>query len=91
MKPTQHPTRQPGYRLEELDGELLLYHLDQTQIISCNQTASLIWQLCDGSRSVAEITQLLIEAYPEAEADIRRDVADTLAQFAQHGAILLSE
>lgn len=81
------PQRKPDYRLELLDGELLLYHPNRTQILYCNQTASLIWQLCDGRHTTQEITDILSAAFPESAEIIPGDVAVTLRQFQQHGAI----
>jgi hypothetical protein len=81
------PRQTPDFRLEQLDGELLLYHPGQTTIMYCNPTASLIWGLCDGQRSVGDIIGLLSAAYEQAAAAIAADVQATLEQFHQHGAI----
>ncbi len=81
------PCRKPDYRLEKIDNELLLFHPAQTKIMYCNETASLIWQLCDGQSTPQEIVALLAAAYPEAADTIADDVQATLQQFAQHGAI----
>jgi hypothetical protein len=80
------PRQTPVFRLEQLDGELLLYHPGRTTIMYCNQTASLIWGLCDGRRSVQDIIGLLSAAYGQA-ATVADDVEATLEQFHQHGAI----
>jgi hypothetical protein len=87
MSSPNRPRRKPDYRLEEMDGELLLFHLAESQIMYCNETASLIWQLCDGGRTAQEIAGLLAAAYPEAGEMIAQDVESTLRQFAEHGAI----
>ena len=81
------PWRKPDYRLEQIDDELLLYHPNQTQILYCNQTASLIWNLCDGRLTAQEIIDLLGAAFPEARQTIAADVTATLEQFQQYGAI----
>jgi hypothetical protein len=81
------PRQTPDFRLEQLDGELLLYHPGQTTIMYCNPTASLIWGLCDGQRSVHDIISLLSAAYEQAGAAVASDVEATLEQFYQHGAI----
>ena len=86
---TSKPQRKPDYRLEELDGEILLYHLDQTRILYFNQTASLIWNLCDGKLTVSEMVALLQDAYPEATEAIAADVEATLKTFLDSGAIFL--
>ena len=87
MELSGNPLRHPEFRLEQIDDELLLYHPGQTKILYCNPTASLVWQLCDGERTVEEIVNLLREGFPEASASIQPDVEATLRQFASHGAI----
>jgi len=87
MNLTHKPQRQVDFRLEQIDDELLLYHPGQTTILYCNSSASLIWQLCDGQRTVEEITVLLSESYPESAEAITADVETTLHRFAAHGAI----
>jgi hypothetical protein len=82
------PRQALDFRLEQLDGELLLYHPGQTTIMYCNPTASLIWGLCDGQRSVQDIIALLSAAYEQAGAAVAADVEATLEQFYQHGAIV---
>jgi hypothetical protein len=86
MEPPKKPRRKTDYRLELIDDELLLYHPGRTKILYCNQTASLVWNLCDGQRTAEEIAALLAESYPEAAA-IPADVEATLGQFLEHGAI----
>jgi hypothetical protein len=87
MSPPNKPHRKPNYHLEMIDNELLLFHPAQAQILYCNETASLIWQLCDGQRTVQEITALLAASFPEAADTIANDIETTLQQFLQHGAI----
>jgi hypothetical protein len=87
MELTSKPRRKPDYRLELLDDEIVLYHPIDTHMLYFNQTASLIWQLCDGERSVDEIIALLSAAYPEAATDIPADVNATLDDFVKQGCI----
>ena len=81
------PRRKSDYRLEELDGELLIYHPTESNVVYCNQTASLIWHLCDGTHTAAEISALLSDAYPEAAASIPIDVESTLRTLTQQQVI----
>ncbi len=81
------PRCKPDYRLEELDGELLIYHPAETNVVYCNQTASLIWHLCDGTRTTAEISTLLSDAFPDAAASIPADVDATLRTLIQEHVI----
>lgn len=82
------PRANTEFSLEEIDDELLLYHPAKTKAVYLNETAALVWQLCDSKRSVAEIVSLLQENYPESET-IQSDVEQTLQQLADNGAIEL--
>ena len=86
MEPPR-PRHAPGYRLEQLDGEVLLAHPATTRTIYLNETAVLIWRLCDGRHTPAEITELLQEAYPDAAAAIADDVEATLQHLREAAAI----
>ncbi len=81
------PQQKTDYHLEQLDGELLLYHPSQTVIMYCNPTASLIWQLCTGQHTVVEITNILSTAYEQPVETIAPQIETTLQQFFQHQAI----
>lgn len=83
-----HPN--DDFNLEEIDNELLLYHPARTRAVYLNQTAALVWQLCDSERSVGEIVSLLEEHYPDS-ATIRNDVENTLRDLADNGAIDIKE
>ena len=81
------PRQKPDYRLQELDGELLLYHLGNSTIMYCNQSASTIWQLCDGKRSVNEMVALLTAAYDYDPQIMASEVTAVLDAFAKHKVI----
>ena len=87
MPESNKPRRKPDYQLEMIDDELLLFHPAQSKILYCNETASLIWQLCDGQHTPQEITALLAAAFPEAADAMADDVTAALRQFSQHHAI----
>jgi hypothetical protein len=87
MTADKKPRQKPDYRLETLDHEILLYHPARTQALYLNETASLIWRLCDGHRTTAEIAQLLEEAFPEQAGTVGDEVASTLHRFVEQDAI----
>lgn len=87
MMSTAKPRQKPDYYLEMMDGELLLFHPGRTTILYCNRTAALIWQLCNGRRTVQEIAALLATAYPEATETIPGQVQATLQKFQQQGVV----
>jgi hypothetical protein len=87
MLDPKRPCPVPGYQVEFLDGEIILFYPAGQKIFHSNRSGALIWQLCDGRRTVADITQILSEAYPEDARQIQADVQDTLQLFAEHEAI----
>jgi hypothetical protein len=86
---SKRPRQNEGYMLEELDGELLLYHLDQTKTVYLNNSAAIVWHLCNGENSIAEIVAFLAEKYPEAVEEIAGDVQETLLKLLDTGALSL--
>lgn len=84
------PYPNSDFNLEEIDNELLLYHPARTRAVYLNQTAALVWQLCDNERSVGEIVSLIEEHYPETD-NVKDDVESTLRQLSDNGAIDIKE
>lgn len=87
MLDTKRPRHVPGYQMEMLDGEMVLFHPTSLIILHSNTSGALIWQLCDGQRTVADIIELLRTAYPESATEVLTDVYDTLLTFVEQGAI----
>jgi len=87
MIDTNRPYPTLGYEVEELDGEMVIFHPASMKVMHSNRTGALIWQLCDGQRTVADICRLLSDAYPNFGQHIETDVHKTLHLLAEHGAI----
>jgi hypothetical protein len=81
------PLRKPEFRLERMDKELLLFNPVSTRILYLNEQASVIWQLCDGTRTAEGMIELLAAAYPEASKSIGGDVYETLKIFIENSVI----
>jgi hypothetical protein len=45
--------------VQELPGELLVYDLKKNKAYDLNQTSALVWQYCDGTKSINEIAKIL--------------------------------
>jgi len=89
MEDSDRPLRGDGFLVQELDDELILYHPDRTQALCLNATASVIWGLCDGAITVAEIVQLLQDAFPESPS-IAGDIREALERFSQLDSIQMA-
>ena len=86
----ERPRQKLDYRLERKFGtEVLLYHPASTEALYLNATAALIWELCNGQRTVAEIAELLRGAFPDAADMIDDEVQATLRNFSEHDAVEL--
>jgi pyrroloquinoline quinone biosynthesis protein D len=83
------PTRNPEMRIEKVDSDLLAYHPQGDRILQLNETAAMVWGLCDGQRTVKEISRLLEEAYPEDAAQIHADLPVILKALEEEGCIRL--
>ena len=89
--PGNIPTRSDDFVLEELDGDLLLFNPQNGRLLELNSTAALVWQLCDGARSVAEIEALLAGLYPDAAGSIAHELPAILRQFQEAEALTWQE
>jgi len=76
-----------GFQTQTLAGEVVLLNPASNVILHINQTGALVWQLCNGLRSVTDIVILLSEAYPESRGQIEADVPQIIHQFAAQGAL----
>lgn len=52
-------SRRSNLVVQELNGEVLIYDLSINKAVCLNETSALVWTLCDGKRSVNEISQEL--------------------------------
>ncbi len=48
-------SREDNLVVQELEGEFLVYDLVKNKALCLNKTSALVWQACDGSRTIAEI------------------------------------
>jgi coenzyme PQQ biosynthesis protein PqqD len=88
MTPQTVPKQAFGFFVEEMEGENLLYRLGGHKAIHLNDTATVIWKLCDGNRTVQEIIDLLKNEYPGAETAVAADVREAIATLVREGALL---
>jgi hypothetical protein len=51
--------RKDNIVVQEMDGEVLIYDLINNRAFCLNQTSALVWQNCDGTKTVAEISDVL--------------------------------
>lgn len=81
------PRHAADFKMKILDGESVIFHPTSRKVVHASPSAAIIWELCDGQRSVEEIIGLLASQYPEALAEIEKDVPETLEIFASAGVV----
>ncbi len=91
----ERPNQLTGLVVEQAGSETLLYHAaGQVEgdtslggaIHALNPSARLIWDLCDGSHTAAEIEAALRAAFEvPAEHDLQTDIQRTLEVFLRKG------
>lgn len=86
---TSVPRRRRGYRLEQLGDESLLYHDRLLKTVYLNDSATVIWSLCDGSRSIADIIDLINQAYGGTQQDVGEDVRVGFQRLIDEGVLAL--
>jgi len=62
-------SRKENLVVQELDGEVLIYDLQTDKAFCLNITSALIWQACDGTRNVAEISRWVGEKLNTANSE----------------------
>ncbi len=83
---TRAPTRKPTITVQEIGAEILLYDAEAETVHTLNPTAKLIWDLCDGTHTPAEMAQSLRANFAiAADHDVSADVRQTLAVFVAKG------
>jgi pyrroloquinoline quinone biosynthesis protein D len=86
---TEHQfAKNPDLLVEDRDTEVLLYEAGAHRAIYLNDTAALVWKLCNGTRTVQDLIDLLSENYPDARADLPREIEQTVEMLLGDGALL---
>src|SRR3954452_23707175 len=59
--------------VQELADEILIYDLNAAKAFCLNETAKLVYELCDGRRTVSEISRLMgVRLKAEVDEDLVR-------------------
>jgi len=81
------PQKRTGVRVHRIEGEAVLYsEIDETTF-HLNETAHLIWDACDKTKTVCDLAAILQDHYAVAEETARDDVAQIVAYLAASGLV----
>jgi Coenzyme PQQ synthesis protein D (PqqD) len=73
-----------------VEGNAVLLDIDSGEYFTLNEVGGRVWDLCDGSRSVSSIAEILGEEYDVDMATAVRDAGDLLERLAEAGLVVAS-
>jgi hypothetical protein len=82
----QRPTRTPGLEAHEVDDGLVVYQPSIDRVHYLNATASVVFELCTGEHTDAEIEQLVADAWHLPEPP-HAEVQACLTQLRTEGVV----
>jgi coenzyme PQQ biosynthesis protein PqqD len=67
---------------QQASGTLILLHLDTGEYYALNDVGRRVWELCDGTRQVADVVALLCQEYDAPAETIAADVLALVQELA---------
>jgi hypothetical protein len=84
-----HPRQLMGVKAYELWDEMVLYSPVHKMAFSLNSSARAVWDLCNGKRTLVEISQELGQRFNSSESELLSDVKATVIKLGQLGLLEL--
>ncbi len=75
--------------LDDMGGEILLYYPVTAEAIQLNESSLIVWQMCNGTRTVEEIIDAVGELYPGQVKQIAEDVNFVIGSLVRSKALVL--
>lgn len=77
----------PDVTAVEIDGRIALFTPSSGQVAVLNESASLVWSLCDGRRTEAGLVTEVVALTGAPVAEVGRDIATILHRLHSLGAL----
>jgi pyrroloquinoline quinone biosynthesis protein D len=87
----RRPLRQPRTASRTFSGETVIISPAENTVRMLNAVASRIWELCDGSRTLAEIAVILTEEFEVDLAHAQRSVAEFVDEMQSKQLLIWAE
>jgi PqqD family protein of HPr-rel-A system len=75
------PMVREGLTVVELDGEAVIYDEETSDLHHLNPTATIVFGLCDGSATIADISTDISEAFGVPVEEVRGQVRTLIRQL----------
>lgn len=76
-----NPQRSSRIVSYEIDGEAVLFDPKRNRVHTLNATAAIVWQLCDGSRTVEQLAEDVALIFGVDSSNVMEDLPTILADF----------
>jgi coenzyme PQQ biosynthesis protein PqqD len=73
--------RQDGVLVQEAQGQTVLLRLDDGGYYALDEVGALIWELCDGQRSLADVVAALCGEFDAPQATVAADVLEFVGEL----------
>jgi hypothetical protein len=74
---------------EDMGGDILLYQPSTARAMQLNDSSLMVWQLCDGLRSVEDIILAIGELHPDQADQISEDTCYAIKMLLDNQALEL--
>jgi hypothetical protein len=91
MDRRQRPTPHPQVAATVVDGQAVIVMSDTGQVTVLNDVGTRLWQLSDGTRSLGEIVQTIVDEYDVTPEIAWQDAENFLQRLVEVQAIILSD
>jgi len=85
----QYPTQNPDTPARTVEGEAIVITPHDSTLHSLNETATFIWDRANGTVTLEQITQEMLETYEVDEQLLRQDAEAFVSEAVKKGLMLL--
>jgi hypothetical protein len=72
---------------QQVEGQSVLLDVDSGEYFALNEVGGLLWELCDGSHSVASMVDVICEQYDAESSVVLTDATELLENLSGAGLI----
>ena len=83
-------SRKEGLIEAEVDGEIVALHVELGTCFGFNQTATRVWRLLEGPRTIAELREALSNEFEVDPAECEAQLRDLLKDLEKEGLVEVS-
>jgi coenzyme PQQ biosynthesis protein PqqD len=87
----KYPAFHPQVAARIIDGEAVIVLPESSQVNVLNEVGSHIWELIDGTRSVGEITKMIVAEYDVTAEQAERDVEEFTQELVDNKMLVLAD